>query len=458
MSGLLTRGNTYDDVYRAFNWNIPERINMGVVVCDRHADADANRTALTVLSPDGSTTTHSFGEIKRLSNKLANLLAARGMKKGDRLGILLSQSLETPVAHVAAWKSGLISIPLFTLFGEDALEFRLSNSSARAMITDHANLPKILAIRDRLPELELILVTEPTAEGNGIVDFWKAMNSASDSYTPLDTLADEPALIIYTSGTTGNPKGALHAHRTILGHLPGVEFPHEFFPQDGDLFWTPADWAWIGGLMNVLMTSWFHGMPVLASRARKYDPEDALRLMATHGVRNTFMPPTALKMMRQVENPKKRFGVNLRTVAVAGEAMGAELLEWGRDALGVTFNEFYGQTECNLVVANCAPIMDIKPGSMGRPIPGHSVDIIDAGGQICANGDVGNIAVMAPDPVMFLQYWDNPKATEEKYVSTPEGKWLLTGDQGYRDEDGYLWFVGRDDDLITSAGYRIGPG
>jgi acetyl-CoA synthetase len=270
----------------------------------------------------------------------------------------------------------------------------------------------------------------------------------------VTTRADDPALIIYTSGTTGNPKGALHAHRTILGHLPGVEFPHEFFPQRGDLFWTPADWAWIGGLMNVLMASWHHGMPVLASRARKFDPEWAYRLMAAHGVRNTFMPPTALKLMRQIERPRERFGFGLRTVAVAGETMGAELLDWGRDVLGITFNEFYGQTECNLVAANCAAIMEVKPGSMGRAVPGHVVEIVDDEGRPVPRSTVGKIAVRAPDPVMFLEYWGNPKATEEKFI----GEWLLTGDQGEKDEDGYLWFLGRDDDVITSAGYRIGPG
>jgi acetyl-CoA synthetase len=454
---MLARRATYAEVRRATRWQIPERFNMGADVCDKHAARTPENTALIVEDENGRTMRYSFGAIRQLSNRLANLLLARGLKRGDRLGILLSQSIETPIAHVAAWKAGLVSIPMFTLFGEDALEYRLANSGARALLTDAANLPKILAIRDRLPALELILLAGAAGAvptGKGIVDFWREIERASDSFAPVDTGADDPALIVYTSGTTGNPKGALHAHRTILGHLPGVEFPHEFFPQPGDRMWTPADWAWIGGLMNVLMSAWHHGVPVVAFRARKYDPEQALALMARHRVRNTFMPPTALRLMRQVARPRERFGFELRTVTCAGEPMGAELLHWGREALGVTCNEYYGQTECNLVVANCACLLPVKPGSMGVPVPGHEVEVIDADGRPAAAGQVGRIAIKGPDPVMLLEYWANPKATKEKY----QGDWLFTGDEGWRDEDGYLWFVGRDDDVITSAGYRIGPG
>ncbi len=451
---MLTRAETYDDVCRALRWEVPARFNMGVDVCDKHADADPSRTALIVEDEDGDITQYSFGAVRGLSNRLANLLTARGLARGDRVGVLLSQSVEAAITHVAAWKAGLVSIPLFTLFGEDALEFRLADSGARALVTDAANLPKIEAIRDRLPALELLLVTGLGAEGPGLVDFWRGIDSGADAFTPVDTPAEDPSLIIYTSGTTGNPKGALHAHRSLLGHLPGVEFPHEFFPQPGDLMWTPADWAWIGGLMNVLMASWHHGVPVLAHRARKYDPEDALGLMARHGVRNTFMPPTALRLMRQVARPRERFGFGLRTVTCAGEPMGAELLDWGREALGITFNEFYGQTECNLVAATCAAIMEARPGSMGRAVPGHVVEVVDDTGTVLPAETEGHIAVRRPDPVMMLGYWGNAQATRDKFV----GDWLMTGDIGRKDADGYLWFMSRDDDVITSAGYRIGPG
>jgi acetyl-CoA synthetase len=259
--------------------------------------------------------------------------------------------------------------------------------------------------------------------------------------------------IVYTSGTTGPPKGALHAHRTLLGHLPGVEFPHNFFPQKDDCFWTPADWAWIGGLIDVLFPSWHHGIPVLAHRAKKFNPEDAFRLMARYSVRNAFMPPTALKLMRQVEDPKSRHHLRMRSIGSGGETLGQELLEWGRNVMDVTINEFYGQTECNLIVGCCSEIMEIRPGSMGRPIPGHVVDVLDENATPLEAGSVGEIAVKRPDPVMFLSYWRNPDATQNKYI----GDWLLTGDLAEKDAEGYFWFKGRKDDVITSAGYRMGP-
>ncbi|MBC8338301.1 MAG: acyl-CoA synthetase [Rhodospirillales bacterium] len=451
---MLTKADSYEEVYRDFQWRVPEFFNMGVEVCDRHADADPTRTALIFENANRDLTQYSFQALKLLSNKLANLFAAHGLTPGERVGILLPQSVETGIAHIAAWKSGLISIPMFTLFGPDALQFRLADSGARAIITDTENLAKIETIRDALPELEVALVIDAGRDGDGMLDFWTGMDRASDAFTPLKTRSEDPSFISYTSGTTGNPKGALHAHRTMLGHMPGVEIPHEFFPQPGDLMWTPADWAWIGGLMNALMGAWYHGIPVLAHRAKKYDPEEAVALMGRHRVRNTFMPPTALKLMRQVDKPAERFGVDLRTVACAGEPMGAELLEWGRESLGVTFNEFYGQTECNLVTSNCGKLMDVRPGSMGRAVPGHSVEVIDADGNVLGAEEEGHIAVKSPDPVMFLEYWNNPNATREKY----RDDWLLTGDRGIKDKDGYFWFLGREDDVITSAGYRIGPG
>ncbi len=451
---MLKPADNYDEVYRSLVWDVPEFLNMGALVCDRHADNDPTRTALIFENENGDVTQYSFQALKHLSNKLANLLQAQGLKKGDRVGILLPQSVETGFAHIAAWKAGMISIPMFTLFGPDALGFRLADSGASALITDIKNFEKIEEIRADLPDLKVVLVTGAGSDGDGMTDLWQGLDAASDAFAPVNTRAEDPSFISYTSGTTGNPKGALHAHRTMLGHLPGVEMPHEFFPQDGDLMWTPADWAWIGGLMNALMAAWYHGVPVLAHRAGKYDPEQAVRLMARHKVRNTFMPPTALKLMRQVEAPAEKFGVRLRTVACAGEPMGAELLEWGREALGVSFNEFYGQTECNLVTSNCGLLMEVRPGSMGRPVPGHRVEIIDTDGNVLGPEEEGHIAVKSPDPVMFLEYWNNAQATKDKFL----GDWLLTGDRGTRDEDGYFWFLGREDDVITSAGYRIGPG
>jgi acetyl-CoA synthetase len=448
---MLKPGQTYDEVYNSFHWKVPDFYNIGIDICDKWAH-QRYRLALIYESEKGQIEKFTFWDLKRLSNKLANGLKSSGIEPGDRIGILLPQCPETAISHIAAYKIGAIAIPLFTLFGTDALEYRLSNSQAKAIVTDAANLPKIIEIRQNLPHLQTVLVTGRLTEEQ-VLDFWDTLAKGSPDFQPVATKADDPAIIIYTSGTTGPPKGALHAHRTLLGHLPGVEFPHNFFPRDDDFFWTPADWAWIGGLIDVLLPSWHHGIPVLAHRAKKFDPEEAFHLIAKYGIRNAFMPPTALKLMRQVKDPKNRHQFNMRSIGSGGETLGEELLDWGKDVMGLTINEFYGQTECNLIVGCCAEIMEIRPGSMGRAIPGHRVDVIDALGNPVSGDTVGEIAVQQPDPVMFLEYWKNPDATRKKFI----GDWLLTGDLAKKDEEGYFWFNGRKDDVITSAGYRIGP-
>lgn len=449
---MLKKGADYNAVYGSFVWKVPEFYNIGVDICDKWA-AQRYRLALIYEGETGAVEKYTFWDLKRLSNRLANALGASGIEPGARVGILLPQCPEAALAHLAVYKIGAIAIPLFTLFGPEALEYRLGNSGARGIITDAANIGKIMEIRDRLPELKTIFVTH-AEPWEGAVDFWKALEKGSDDFRPRRTRADDPAMIIYTSGTTGPPKGALHAHRVVLGHVPGVEFFHNFFPHKSDMYWTPADWAWIGGLIDVLLPSWHHGVPVVAFRARKFDPEQAFHFIAQYGIRNVFMPPTALKIMRQVPDPRKRHAFQLRTVASGGETLGEELLEWGRAVLGLTINEFYGQTEANLVLGNCSPIMENRRGSMGRPIPGHVVEVVDPEGRPVEPGQIGEVAVRRPDPVMFLGYWGNPRATQDKFL----GDWCLTGDLGRKDGQGHFWFVGRKDDLISSGGYRMGPG
>jgi acetyl-CoA synthetase len=444
---MLVRHGAYEDTAARFAWAVPERFNIGVACCDRHADG-TGKPAL-IFEADGHVTTTSFDALKQRSNRLANALAAHGVRHGDRVGILLPQRPETAIAHIAIYKMGAIALPLFTQFGPDALEHRLQHSGASVLITDGENLPKVEAIRDALPELKRLIVVG----GHGHADLDAEMAKASDAFAPRDTRADDPALIIYTSGTTGKPKGALHAHRVLLGHLPGVQLPQEFFPQAGDLFWTPADWAWAGGLLDVLLPSLYFGVPVLASRAKKFDPEAAFSLMARHRVRNAFLPPTALKLMRQVENPR-RLGYAMRSIGTGGETLGADMLAWGRAAFGFDLNEFYGQTEANLIVSNCASLFPVMPGSMGRAVPGHRVAVISPEGEELPAGEQGLIAVARPDPVMMLEYWRQPEAKAAKFI----GDWFVTGDTGARDEQGYFWFQGRDDDIISSGSYRIGPG
>ncbi len=449
---MLPKENTYGKVCSHFQWEIPEFYNIGIDICDKWAGATP-RTAIIFEAEGGEVREFTFSELKNISDRLANVLRERGIERGDRVGILLPQCPETAISHIAVYKIAAVAVPLFTLFGPDALEYRLENSGAKAIITDSDNLEKIMDIRAGVPSLEKVIVVGEDG-AKGVMNFWSSINQASSQLEPVNSLADDPAMIIYTSGTTGPPKGALHAHRTLLGHLPGVELPHNFFPKDGDLFWTPADWAWIGGLIDVLFPSLHYGIPVLAYRSRKFSPEEAFYLIAKHNVRNTFMPPTALKMMRHVDNPGERYDFDLRTIGSGGETLGEELLEWGKEIMGVEINEFYGQTEVNLVVSNCAEIMDIRPGSMGRAVPGHNVEVVDDDGNVVAPGETGEVAIKRPDPVMFLEYWQNEVATEEKFV----GDWCMTGDMAKKDDSGYFWFVGRKDDIITSAGYRIGPG
>lgn len=448
---MLSRAESYKQLVSQFQWQVPAEFNIGVDACDKWADG-SGRLALIYEKSDGAQTRYTFDDIKAQSNRLAHSLERHGVRRGDRVAVYLPQAPETAVTHIAVYKMGAVAVPLFTLFGVDAIQYRLANSGAAALVTDAEGCRKLLEIRASLPDLKVIYCIDGEGEG-GAVPFHPALAAESDAYSPVRTAADDPAVIIYTSGTTGKPKGALHAHRVLLGHLPGVEMSHEFFPENARLMWTPADWAWIGGLLDVLLPSWHHGVPVLARRFEKFDGTSALELMARHGVTHTFLPPTALKMMRGAAYPEAAGPLALRSVASGGESLGAELIDWGRRVLGVTINEFYGQTECNMLVSSCSSLFDPQIGSIGRAAPGHRVAIVDDQGVEVADGQEGNIGVLRPDPVMFLGYWNNPEATAEKFA----GDYLLTGDLGVRDEQGFIRFVGRNDDVITSAGYRIGP-
>lgn len=449
---LLPTGARYAEVYARFRWHLPATYNIGVDTCDRHAD-DPTRLALIYEDDAGHVSTHTFAELRARSNQLAGALRGLGMQRGDRLGIVLSQRPETAVAHLAAYKLGAIALPLSTLFGPEALDYRLRDAGARVVLTDTEGLERVLGVRAGLPELRHIICVD-RAEATGIVDYQRLVATASDAFTPVRTTPDDPALLIYTSGTTGPPKGALHAHRVLLGHLPAIEMYHAPFPQPEDRFWTPADWAWIGGLYDVLFPSWHYGVPVVAHRMRKFDAAQAFDLMARHRVRNAFLVPTALKMLRSIADPRQHYDLRLRSLFTGGEAVGEEVIRWSREALGVTPHEGYGQTEINLVLGNCSPLMPVRPGSMGRPVPGHIVEVIDASGQPVPVGEIGEVAVQRPDPGLFLGYWQQPQASAEKFV----GDWACTGDLARKDAEGYFWFVGRKDDLISSGGYRIGPG
>jgi acetyl-CoA synthetase len=449
----MLRGKTYEEVYNNFKWEIPKFYNIGVDVCDKWA-GDKNRVALIYADPHGIERQYTFRELKNTSNRLANALKAHGITRTDRVGILLSQRPETLISHIAVYKLGAIVVQLLTLFGPDAIEFRLDDSAAKAVITDKENLSKIWEVKERLPGLKLIIAIDADKQEDA-VDFWECVAKGSLDFTPFKTKPEDPAVIIYTSGTTGQPKGTLHGHQLLLGILPGFEFYHNLFPREGDLMWTPLDWAYIGGSYDALFPTLHHGFPTLAYRPRKFDPEKAFYMMAKHGVRNLMAVPTVLRMMMHaVKNPRDRYNVRLRSITAGGETLGAELCAWTREYLGAEINEQYGQTECDLVVGFCSEIMNIVPGAIGKAVPGHIVEIIDEDGKIAKHDQLGEIAVKGPDPVMFLEYWKNPQATRGKYI----GEWLRTGDFGRKDENGNLWFSGRQDDIIESGGFRIGPG
>lgn len=449
---LLPDSTDYETLRSEFAWTVPDSFNIARLVCDDWADRAPDQVALVHVQADGRAMPVTYLDLQRSANRVANLLVHSGIARGDRVAILLPQTPETAIAHIAIYKIGAVALPLADLFGVEALEYRLNNSGAKALITSHASLEKISEIRDAVPGLAHVWSID--GNGDGASGLQEAMVAASDVFETEETGADDPALMIYTSGTTGPPKGALHGHRVLAGHLPGIQFGHDFLPQPGDRLWTPADWAWAGGLLNVLLPGLFFGVPVVGHRFEKFDPERAFSLIAEHDIRNTFVPPTALKMMRAVPNPASTYDLNIRTLFSGGEAVGRELQDWTREQFGQGINEIYGQTECNLVLATCAAADIYRKGAIGKPVPGHDVAIVDDTGTVLPPGEPGAIAVRRPDPVMFLEYWGQPEATQNKFI----GDWLITGDQGTCDEDGYFYFVGRDDDVITSSGYRIGPG
>ena len=449
---MLPDIKNYEELQRRFRWQIPERFNIAEAVSGRWAREDPSRTAMITVLANGEQQILSFGALDAMANRLGNVLKSRGVRRGDRVALLLPQSAYTAAAHIAIYKLGAIALPLAMLFGPDALSYRLQNADAKALVMTDNSAGKVMGIRENLPEIEAIFSIDGASEG--IVDLADEMAKASDVLETADTSPDDPAMMIYTSGTTGPPKGALHGHRVLLGHVPGIQFAHEFFPQPGDMMWTPSDWAWAGGLLNIMLPALYFGVPVVAYRFEKFDAEKAWSLCCDLGIRNVFIPPTALKMMRAKMGDDVSRHHNLRTIFSGGESVGRQLQDWAIEILGLPINEIYGQTECNLVVESCAAIGVWKSGALGKPAPGHEVAVIDGEGNILPPGKAGTIAVKRPDPVMFLEYWRDEEATKAKFI----GDWMLTGDQGIVDDEGYFSFFGRDDDVITSAGYRIGPG
>lgn len=448
---------SFDQILSAFRWQIPERFNVADAICTRHARATPDAPALIFVDHDGRARTTTFGELETLSCRLANALAALGAGPGTIVGANLPQGPEIILAHVAVTRLGGIILPLTVLFGPDALRYRLEDSGARILITTQEGFERSEPALAGLPELQHVLVVREDrqgkpAAGSDTSDFWKVLEKGASTRPVFDTAADDPAVLLYTSGTTGHPKGVLHAHAMPIAATTSMSYVHDLFPKTGDRMWTPADWAWAGGL-NTMWTALFHGRAVVAARAAKFDPERAVDLIATHGVRNAFIPPTALRFMRALPLDDIRRRCPMRSLMSGGEALGSDMIAWGQDAFGVTISEGFGLSEAFIPIGNCPSLFPVRSGSMGRALPGHEIAVLDEAGRPLPDGERGELALKRPNPLLFRTYWRQPEATAAKF----KGDWCLFGDVATRDTDGYIWFHGRNDDVIKSSGYRIGP-
>ncbi len=457
--------DNYARLHGAFEWHVPAHFNMAQMCSARWAALpdSAENTAISEYFADTNLRHHSFAELQRRANQLSNLLAQHGLKRGDRVAIVMPQRFETAVAYIAVLQMGAVAMPLSMLFGPDALEFRLIDSEAVLAICDDSVADTVSTSQVNCPELRAVLP---------IALISASTHLQSDRFTIVDTLADEAAVLIYTSGTSGPPKGALIPHRALIGNLTGFVCSQNWFDFDGvtnaessAVFWSPADWAWTGGLMDALLPTLYFGRPIVAFNGR-FSPEVALALMRDCGVTHTFLFPTALKAMMKAFpgcnqlTVRDQFQLKLQAIMSAGEAVGDAVFDYCAQQLGIQVNEMFGQTEINYIVGNCVAQWPPKPGSMGKGYPGHRVMVIDDEGRECAVGVAGDVAVNRfdvhgqPDPVFFLGYWKNDTATAKKF----SGDWCRTGDLATRDADGYLWYQGRSDDVFKAAGYRIGPG
>jgi acetyl-CoA synthetase len=452
----------YPRLYRDFRWQVPRHFNIADVCCGRWA-REPQRTAILYEDAAGATARWTYRDLHLAANRLANGLRALGVKRGDRVAIVVPQRPATAIAHIAIYRLGAIAMPMSMLFGPDALRYRFADSEAAAAIVDADVLSAVREARtDALRHL--IVVGDADSRHTlsaraGEIDMNDLLDRASAGLRPVRTLSCEPADLIYTSGTTGPPKGALIPHSALIGNLTGFVASQNWFPQPGDVFWSPADWAWTGGLMDALLPSLYFGMPIVAYRGR-FAPETAYELLEKYAVTNAFLFPTALKMMMKAQpEPLARHALKLRAIMSAGESVGQTLFDWCAGGLNVTVNEMFGQTEVNYVVGNSAQRWPARAGSIGRPYPGHRVAVVDDDGHEVPPGELGEVAVNRfdihghADPVFFIEYWRNLEATRRKFT----GDWWRTGDLATRDADGYLWYGGRADDMFKAAGYRIGP-
>ncbi|MCV2349137.1 acyl-CoA synthetase [Paucibacter sp. Y2R2-4] len=465
--------DAYAAVYADFRWQVPADFSWAEVCCARWARDTPDALALIFESEAGCRAQYSYGQLQRAAHRLSNALRSLGVQRGDRVALVLPQRFETVVAHIAINQVGAVAMPLSLLFGPEALEYRLQDSAAVLAIVDESSMPVLRGLRASCPALRQLITIGGSPQGEQELCWMAALQAQAARFKPEPLSAEDPALLIYTSGTTGAPKGALIPQRALIGNLSGFVASQNWFgfdpekpqQQSNAVFWTPADWAWTGGLMDALLPTLYFGRPILAYQGR-FVPDRAFALMQRHGVTHCFLPPTALKaMMKAVPQPRSQFKrLKLEAIMSAGEALGDAVFAYCRRELGITVNEMFGQTEINYVVGNCERLWPARPGSMGRAYPGHRVAVIDEQGKTCPPGVLGEVAVHRldghgdPDPVFFLGYWGQAAATQAKFSGDPADSWCRTGDLASMDAEGYFWYQGRSDDMFKAAGYRIGPG
>ena len=449
----------YDELLDAFEWEVPESFNMASYVCDRWAADDGERIALHADDGTGERETYTFSELRDTADAVANSLADRGIDRGDRVGINTRQRPETAIAHIACWKLGAVSVPLSTLFGTDALEYRLDDAGAVACFVDASNVDTLRGVVDNAPSLETVVTVGDVTPEDGEVAFEGMVEANPSTFETARTDAEDNAIVIYTSGTTGDPKGVLHAHRVLLGNLPlFITGFCNLRLHDTDVFWTPSEWAWVATLFDIVFPGLFYGRPVVAHTAdEEFDPETAMDLIERHDVTNYFAPPTALRMMQRLDSPERWDVSSVRCIPSGGESLGRSVVDWARDVFeGAVVNEAYGQTEANMIAGGCNELVDSREGKIGKRAPGHELAVVDptTAEATVEPGEVGEIAVRYEgNPVCFEEYWGKPERTATKVTDG----WLLTEDLGTIDEEGYLQFHSRKDTVIISAGYRIGP-
>lgn len=445
----LSQYKDYENIKTNFSWDIPEDYNMASRCLSEWAN-DRARVAIFFEDENGSKATLTFWQLDRITNQFANLLVNLGVQKGDRVGIVLPQCPETAAAHLAIYKLGAVAVPMSMLYGPDSYRYIMNNCGMKAVIVDDTSAPKIRQVKNDLPSLEHVIVRGEVLQGETSL-----LERAAGMLATFDTVAtksSDPALLLYTSGTTGHPKGALHSHKILEGYLLSVRLFYNIDFDASTVFWTPSDWAWVGGLLDVLLPALVWGKPTLAYDGR-FSVDKAYELMSHYGVTHVFLAPTALKMLAQESKPHEKYDLDIQVIASGGESVADEVLKWSQEELGAVCNEFYGLTEVNHLAGSCAKLWPIKPGSMGKTYPGREVDVVDEALNSVPVGEIGQIVVRPGDPTQMLEYWGNPEATASKQ----QNGWILTGDMAYRDAEGFIFFKGRDDDMIGSAGYRIGP-